>query len=61
MLTLLLIIFLIWAFAKLGIGTLKILFFLLACGFVFIFFIQLLVPLIIVGAIIFIALALLGS
>lgn len=61
MLTLLLIIFLIWAFVKLGIGTLKILFFLLACGFVFIFFIQLLVPLIIVGAIIFITFALLGS
>lgn len=61
MLTLLLIIFLIWAFVKLGTGTLKILFFLLACGFVFVFFIHLLVPLIILGAIIFIAFALLGS
>lgn len=60
MLTLLLIIFLIWAFVKLGIGTLKILFFLLACGLIFIFFIHLLVPLIITGAVIFIAVALLG-
>lgn len=59
MLTILLIIFLIWVFVKLGIGALKILFFLLACGFVFVFFIDLLVPLIIVGAVVFITFALL--
>lgn len=58
MLTFLLIIFLIWAFIKLGVGLTKILLFLLACGFAFIFFIHLLIPLIIIGGIILIAVAL---
>lgn len=59
MLSLLLIIFLIWALVKLGIGTVKIVFYLLACGLALVFFVHLLVPLIIIGALILIAMNLL--
>ncbi|AWM73060.1 MULTISPECIES: hypothetical protein [Lactobacillus] len=51
MLTLLLIFALIWALAKLGVGIIKILLFILACGLIFIFFIHLLIPFAILGGI----------
>ncbi|RMC26328.1 hypothetical protein F5ESL0245_00260 [Lactobacillus sp. ESL0245] len=51
MITLLLIFCLIGLFSKIGVGIFKILFFLLTCGIVFIFFVHFLIPFIIFGGI----------
>ncbi|MBA1392508.1 hypothetical protein EQ500_01110 [Lactobacillus sp. XV13L] len=52
MLTLLLLFGFLWLFFKLGVGLLKILLFLLACGLGFFFFVHLLVPLLLLGGLI---------
>lgn len=57
MLAFLLLLLLFWAFVKLGVGTVKIVIFLLVCGFAFIFFVHLLIPLILFGGLLFIIFA----
>ncbi|MDF7668584.1 hypothetical protein [Lactobacillus sp. ESL0703] len=52
MLTLLLIFLITWLLLKLGAEVFKICFFLLACGIIFVFFIHLLLPLVILAAVI---------
>lgn len=54
MITLLLIFCLIGLFSKIGIGIFKILFFLLTCAIVFIFFVHFLIPLILLGSALFV-------
>lgn len=51
MLSLLLTLFLIWLFFKLGIGLIKIIGFLLIAGFIFIFCTYLLIPFLILAAV----------
>jgi len=53
MVGLLLVLFLIWLFVKMGIGVFKILFFLLACALAFFFLIHLFIPAIIFLGLIF--------
>ncbi len=53
MFTLLLILFLIWLLVKMGIGIVKILFFLLACALAFFFLIHLFIPAVIFLGLIF--------
>ncbi|WEV70926.1 hypothetical protein OZY43_00320 [Lactobacillus sp. ESL0785] len=50
MLTLLLLFLITWLLVKLGIGVFKISFFLLTCGIIFVFFIHLLLPLLLIAA-----------
>ncbi|PXY86069.1 hypothetical protein DK873_00505 [Lactobacillus melliventris] len=57
MFTLLLILFLIWLFVKMGIGIFKILFFLLTCALTFFFFVQLLIPVAVFLGVIFLIFA----